>query len=86
MIYQDKENVYIKFPRHFAAMISKSVVQACLSMKQDNISANNSIEQSEIVLLQVANLINNAKFLQESQSAVAKAIFDENSGEEDDKN
>lgn len=65
MIYQDENGFYLKLPRHVASALTKAVVQACFSMKQDQNSPNHSLYHAEISLLQLANLIHNAQPLPE---------------------
>ena len=66
MIYQDENNFYFKLPRNIASSLTKSVIQACFSMKQDDNSPSNSLYHAELALLQLANLIHNAQLLPES--------------------
>jgi len=84
MFYREKDNIYIKMPVNFAVVLNQAIVQASFSMHQDNNSPPDSVNSSQFNLIQLANLLNNAKFLTETESNITSKIFNHKENTEND--
>lgn len=84
MIFNDETNVFLKLPIHYTSILSRALIQACFSLKQDQYSPPKSVASAEFNLLQFANFLANSQQITPEQGKIAEKAFQATEENEED--